>query len=769
MRKPSENLQKQLFELGLCSKAQLASCQKQVDRLSDGLPQFDTVWLDVLVQKRILSRFQADRLQQGRPGSLKLDQLILRDQLGSRTLLAVTPSEQPVVLQQRSASSQSERDALARLIDSLHNDRRKAPGSLAVPIRLVQHETESVELVSSVAIAFQPGWTAAELIVRGGRLPWQSVLAIGHQLLAAIEWLHAQGSCHGNINSSNVRIRPDGSAVLVGALGSRYGEGGISLSEDLSFDEVRFVAPERILNLQPVTFQSDLYSLAAVLWNMLAGRDAFLSTDPVRRVTKAGQENLPDVRTLVPDCPAAVSVALQRFSKSNPQLRPANAKEAIALLNAAGGGSRQRVKHLVRTLSDHSSPHFSKAKSTSATNSLATVAVAGLMISAFVSYGIQRGLIPSVASVTSTAANRTSTAGQLEASVSPAQPPNQSVEPDDINRILSMPQPDAGGVVVLQSGRTYHAAELNFPGVMHIETTDADLAKVLVPAGRSWHLKARQLAVSNIHILHGGDAQSIVTSSTSDSQTSTAVQVVADVVSLRSCLIESTLADHKAVCMNWSTLTGTTGTVLLKDSVLKSNGSAFSTSVVPQRCQFENTLMLVKRSVVRAILPEGSSAPWPMTLHRVTQPYGLTFADFLNPHDGGTPCRAIVTAGESVLAPSLALIQFASVGNTAALGSQVEFRLPERGNAVVVPPNVPTAVAWDNSLRSVVELSASNVQADSILPAQPLFRGTSAGNAVADATSWDGFQLVDYDGPKLTTELQGVLVKDLPVLPANGE
>lgn len=773
MRKPSENLTRQLAQLNLCSLGQLMACEKQVDRLSDGLPDFDSVWLDVLVQRQVISRFQANHLQLGKLNELQLESLTVREQLGERSFLAMTSADQPVVIQRREVLTEAESNSLSAIIESLNSPIRSAPTCLAVPIRLAIRKIEDADRQVFVASQFQPGWTLAELLVRGGRLPWQSVLYICQQTLLALQWLHSQGCCHGNLNSNNIRVTPEGKVVVVGALGSRFADEGISLSANLTYDEARFMAPERTLNLQPANFQSDLYSLAAVLWNLLAARDAFLTTDPISRITKAGQENLPDIRSLVPDCPGEFALAIQRFSKCNSQLRPTNPTQAIDLIKAIGSGSRHGLRSLVKTLPDRLTTSLPVRRKASHSNLLATAIVAFLMMAAFAAYGIQRGLIPSVASLTAPAPDSIK-GGEIPFDTVTAaldSKQNQQSISSDPNRILTLPSPDVAGVVVLESGRKYQASDLKFPGVMHIETSGRESAQIIVAMQQTWNLSARQLTLSNVHVIHQ-QAELISKSSPEmlgrsidqPSPSATAVHARADVVFIQKCVLESSLTNQKAVCLHWSESTGTTATLQLEDCVLKSNGAAISTSVAPQRCSLRNCLMLVKRCVLRATVPASMSAPWPLTIHRITQPAGLTFADFLMPDSKASPCRVTMTAGESVLNPTLALVQFAARKDAAAVQSQVEFRLPERGNAVIVPPQVAPAVAWDQSLRSVVALDSDNVFSGAILSAEPLFRGQSP-DAIQQASSpWQAFELIDYDGPKLTTELPGIQLSNLPVL-----
>lgn len=778
MRKPSENLVRQLSQFNLCTPRELMDCEKQVDRLSDGLPDFDSVWLDVLVQRQVISRFQANLIQQGKRDELKLESLTLRDQLGERSFLAMTESGRPIVVQQRDVATDAEFKSLASKIEALHAQAKSAPTCLAVPIRLAIRESETSERKVFVANHFRQGWTLAELLVRGGRLPWQSVLHICQQTLRALQWLHSQGCSHGNLNTQNIRITPEGQVVMVGALGSRFTDGGISLSSNLTYDESRFMAPERTLNLQPANFQSDLYSLAAVLWNLLAARDAFLTTDPICRITKAGQENLPDIRNLVPDCPGDFALALQRFSKSNPQLRPANPTDAIDLIKPVGGGSRHSLQSLVKTLPDRSKNSLPVRRNTSHSNLLVTATVACLMIVAFAAYGIQRGLIPSVASLTAPSSDaitsRKSPASKITAKLTSNQ--FQSANSVDPHRILELPSPDLAGVVVLVSGRKYQASDLTFPGVMHVETSGNEPAQVMVAKQQTWNLISRQLTLSNVHVVHQNTsltttpsnsvsgAESVSQPANQSPKFATAVHARADVVSIQKCIIESSVIEQQAVCLHWSESTGTTSTLQIEDCVFKSNGAAVSTSIAPQRCVLRNCLMLVKRSVLRATVLESMSAPWPLTLHRITQPTGLTFADFLMPSQSATACRVTMTAGESVLTPTLALVQFASRNETASHRSRIEFRLPERGNAVIVPPQIASAVVWDQSLKSVVELAADHVFSGAILSAEPRFRGQGLSKQEQPISPWLAFELIDYDGPKLTTELPGIQAAKLPNL-----
>ena len=77
---PSVTLIELLDRLRLATPGQVQSVQPQVGRSAE-LPQFDSIWVDALAQRRILTPFQAARINAGRGDSLQVGPYVLRSEL----------------------------------------------------------------------------------------------------------------------------------------------------------------------------------------------------------------------------------------------------------------------------------------------------------------------------------------------------------------------------------------------------------------------------------------------------------------------------------------------------------------------------------------------------------------------------------------------------------------------------------------------------------------------------------------------------------------
>src|SRR6266567_3201550 len=107
----------------------------------------------------------------------------------------------------------------------------------------------------------------------------------------AVEYAHSRGVLHRDIKPGNILLN-DRSEPLVSDFGlAKLLDGNNDLTRSLTtFGTAGFIAPEQAgdaaVDLTPA---ADVYSLGAVLFNVLAGRLPFLGSNPVSVIRQASE------------------------------------------------------------------------------------------------------------------------------------------------------------------------------------------------------------------------------------------------------------------------------------------------------------------------------------------------------------------------------------------------------------------------------------------------------------------------------------------------
>ena len=134
-----------------------------------------------------------------------------------------------------------------------------------------------------LVMEYRDGPTLATLL-RGGRsLPPPTVAALGQQLLAALQAVHAAGVVHCDVKPANLLVSDDGSLMLID-FGIAEIEGATPAHPARRSGYVvgspAYMAPELIRGEAPLP-ASDLWSLGATLYAAVEGRLPFPQDDAV--------------------------------------------------------------------------------------------------------------------------------------------------------------------------------------------------------------------------------------------------------------------------------------------------------------------------------------------------------------------------------------------------------------------------------------------------------------------------------------------------------
>ena len=116
----------------------------------------------------------------------------------------------------------------------------------------------------------------------------------------AVEYAHSRGVLHRDIKPGNILLNDRGEPLVSDFGLAKLLDGNNDLTRSLTtFGTAGFIAPEQANGAAAdVTPAADVYSLGAVLFNVLAGRPPFVGSNPVSVIRQASETPAPKLRTL---------------------------------------------------------------------------------------------------------------------------------------------------------------------------------------------------------------------------------------------------------------------------------------------------------------------------------------------------------------------------------------------------------------------------------------------------------------------------------------
>jgi serine/threonine protein kinase/S1-C subfamily serine protease len=188
-----------------------------------------------------------------------------------------------------------------------------------------------------LVMEFIPGSDLGELLLRRAQ-PFSpaEVLRWADDLLDALDYLHTHEPpiIHRDIKPANLKLTAQGKIILLdfglakGAAGqmTRTSSGMSVIGYTLNYAPLEQIQGER------TSPRSDLYSLAATLYQLVTGR---VPEDALKRAADLLNDDtdpLPDISQINPDVPVQLAKILMQALSLKPSLRPASAAEMRAAL-----------------------------------------------------------------------------------------------------------------------------------------------------------------------------------------------------------------------------------------------------------------------------------------------------------------------------------------------------------------------------------------------------------------------------------------------------
>ncbi|PYP78142.1 MAG: hypothetical protein DMD35_12635 [Gemmatimonadetes bacterium] len=182
---------------------------------------------------------------------------------------------------------------------------------------------------------FLEGESLRERIDRERYLAIEEALGYTRQVATALEYAHARDVVHRDIKPENILVY-EGQAMVAdfGIARAALAAGGSRITgTGLVVGTPQYMSPEQALD-EGVDGRSDQYSLASVLYEMLAGEAPYGGSSTFSILAKRLMDPVPSVRRLRGTVPDAVDKAIMRALAKQPADRfPSVAEFSVALLS----------------------------------------------------------------------------------------------------------------------------------------------------------------------------------------------------------------------------------------------------------------------------------------------------------------------------------------------------------------------------------------------------------------------------------------------------
>jgi serine/threonine-protein kinase len=182
------------------------------------------------------------------------------------------------------------------------------------------------------------GETLRERLDRETQLGVEDAVRIASEVADALDYAHRQGIVHRDIKPENILLQ-DGRAMVADfgiALAVSAAAGGRMTETGLSLGTPHYMSPEQATAEKELSARSDVYSLASVLYEMLAGDPPHTGTSAQQIIMKIVTDVARPVTELRKSVPPNVAAALAKGLEKLPADRFASAAEfGAALQNSA--------------------------------------------------------------------------------------------------------------------------------------------------------------------------------------------------------------------------------------------------------------------------------------------------------------------------------------------------------------------------------------------------------------------------------------------------
>jgi serine/threonine-protein kinase len=209
----------------------------------------------------------------------------------------------------------------------------QSAGGISHPHIVTIYDAGSADGTPYITMEYLAERSLASILGADTRLPLSQILLIAVQLASALDYAHRRGVIHRDVKPENILLLDNGATVKLTDFGiARIQSEGLQRTvSGTMLGTPRYMSPEQVAG-RDIDGRSDLFSLGAILFELLTGRKAFDENNLGLLMVQIIQKEPPPIADFNPAVPVGLQRIVTKLLRKRPDQRFANGGQLVEAL-----------------------------------------------------------------------------------------------------------------------------------------------------------------------------------------------------------------------------------------------------------------------------------------------------------------------------------------------------------------------------------------------------------------------------------------------------